>query len=373
MSQNKLRQEIQFTMKVLSIIVFCLFSVNSVFANPTTPSTSQPINIVEEKNKLEQEENQTEKEDDKKEFDYEYKIELLVFAYVNTGEENSEMWRNPPRPDFSHYQVPYQTTKHDIEEGLKTDTIDKDLNTDTGEELKNKYTFLDIEDENVSDLKSIIQKMKINGHYRTLQHLVWQQKVLEEDAQDIFYLQGNTSFLTEDIKNSEMFNKTKGLGSQTETTSPDISALNNTVQKMDLPSDQKLQQGEKEFEGTIHIYRSRFLHIKTDLWLSEYSQNDAGICLESESFDVIEQESSSPLMPVNKEQTNIAHSEHDHLTSYTKLTNFQLNQHRRLRSSELHYLDHPRFGLLIKFTRVEKPKITTEVEINTGTPSQASN
>lgn len=331
---------------LVSLIVFFL-STNLLAANQqkashgnsieSKASLESPINLLEEKQKLEDLaiDNQnieinslnaepSEGEEPVDSFESLYKIELLVFAYVNTGEENSEIWRNPSRPKFEEFQIPLIT--NDATEALKSPADNTPI--DSLLTKKNNYIFLNPDDDGVSDFTSIMRKMKINGHYRTLQHKIWQQKVLEESAQDFFYIEGGEKYLS--FEDAEFL----------ETQQNNLAVIKPNENNASESQAQK-ERGQSELIGTLQIYRSRYLHIRTNLWFSEFAENDAGLCFENGTdTDINEEQITQPLVK-----------------SYTALTNFRLVQHRRMRSSELHYLDHPRFGLLIKFTRIEKPQI----------------
>lgn len=331
-----------------SLLLLTFILSNHLVAAPQQKATTlTPINLLEEKQTFEalaidnqmieqntSSESLVEGEENAESDDsYEslYQIELLVFAYVNTGDENSEIWRNPSRPSFAEFQTLNETNNDTGEENSETE-----LTTNTPLQQKNNYIFLNPEDENVSEFTSILRKMKINGHYRTLQHKIWQQKVLEEAANDFFYLEGGNKYLSFEQSNFEHNNLE----------SSNLENNNLNTQDSTEPS-----LGQSELIGTIHIFRSRYLHIRTDLWFSEFVENDAGLCLESDSFDSTESIDSNKNLQTQADQT--------HTPTYTALTNFHLKERRRMRGGELHYLDHPRFGLLIKFTRIEKPETAT--------------
>lgn len=78
----------------------------------------------------------------------------------------------------------------------------------------------------------------------------------------------------------------------------------------------------KAIEGSIRISRNRFLHVDVDLLYRETG-------------------SSAPLL-FGGEKTAAPMS-------------FRLQQSRRINSGELHYFDHPAFGLLVKLTPYEIP------------------
>lgn len=104
-----------------------------------------------------------------------------------------------------------------------------------------------------------------------------------------------------------------------------------------------------ELQGTLTVGISRFLHVQTDLWLSEFSTDqyqDAayGIQLPREPRDSSEQAGND----WDVEQTE-PHGELAPPAYRVNQVNV-LRQKRRMRSGELHYLDHPRVGALIKIT-----------------------
>lgn len=96
-----------------------------------------------------------------------------------------------------------------------------------------------------------------------------------------------------------------------------------------------------ELDGTINISRSRFLHFKTDLWFTEFTSKY--------------QQASIPLT------VNLSP---DSAKKYPALVNWESNRgkylpvhahrmvhSRRMRRSTLHYIDHPRFGILIQIEK----------------------
>lgn len=104
-----------------------------------------------------------------------------------------------------------------------------------------------------------------------------------------------------------------------------------------------------ELQGTLTLGVSRFLHVQTDLWLSEFTTNSY-----QESPYVIQ------LPPEPQEQAEMANRTWDSETLesdeevaepvYRVNQVITLRQKRRMRSGELHYLDHPRLAALIKIT-----------------------
>lgn len=115
-----------------------------------------------------------------------------------------------------------------------------------------------------------------------------------------------------------------------------------------------------ELEGTISISVERYLHINTNLWFSTFTGNVGG---DETPWPVL------PTIPVSLAETQTPDlfaapsfnynfslgREFQALTGnqYLVERTVTLRQHRRMRSNELHYVDHPLLGLLIKISPYE--------------------
>ena len=106
-------------------------------------------------------------------------------------------------------------------------------------------------------------------------------------------------------------------------------------------------------DGTVKVTRGRFLHVALDLLFSTTQRNDQVALSNTED---------PALTPTS-------------VTSAYQNFTYRLHQTRRMRSKEIHYVDHPKFGVLILATPY-KPAAdapaTAEEEFNTGgsTPDQ---
>lgn len=86
-------------------------------------------------------------------------------------------------------------------------------------------------------------------------------------------------------------------------------------------------------EGTVRVVLSRYLHLETDLWLGEFTQTEAPAATGLESVVILEDGTRvvEPA-PVWFEPTRL----------------IRMQESRRMRSKELHYLDHPSLGVISK-------------------------
>ncbi len=120
----------------------------------------------------------------------------------------------------------------------------------------------------------------------------------------------------------------------------------------------------QELEGYIQLSRSRYLHIETNIWLSQFGfaqEEDYGRWLSlperPSPFREIVVENISPENQTFswQENNNGAYENTSTQSSYIVRSIEQLQQKRRMRSGEIHYIDHPAFGLLIQLTPIEAP------------------
>ena len=123
-----------------------------------------------------------------------------------------------------------------------------------------------------------------------------------------------------------------------------------------------------ELEGTIKLSVERYLHVQTDLWLSRFINAAAS---DEPNWNTL------PKVPVQELYKTKATKDFfidtsqtlqflDQQDSFGFIEQRQyrvektvvMRQDRRMRSSELHYIDHPLFGALVKVTPYEVAFVT---------------
>jgi len=95
---------------------------------------------------------------------------------------------------------------------------------------------------------------------------------------------------------------------------------------------------QPELEGSIRLHKGRYLHIEAHLVLGQY-QLGAQQPIDS--------------TPTENLSTNLPPLPLDDEIPVQALEVYELKESRRMRSGELHYLDHPRLGVLIQVHRVD--------------------
>lgn len=139
-----------------------------------------------------------------------------------------------------------------------------------------------------------------------------------------------------------------------------------------------------ELEGSITLNLSRYLHLGTHLWLTQFEPNfgqppqgwpDLPLAPDASGKDLTGKMSKEqPLL--GSEPQNGGGTAWDRFTQTSTMPGFlqedylpkrivAMTQQRRMRSEELHYLDHPLFGLIIEIKPYERPKPDTGDELAT--------
>ncbi|MGM0541920.1 MAG: CsiV family protein [Pseudomonadota bacterium] len=145
--------------------------------------------------------------------------------------------------------------------------------------------------------------------------------------------QGSTSLSTTGKSPLFIDNANKSLGSVAQKISKNYRILfhqawsQNAVDSQNAPTVliEKVQQGGTQMMGTIKLYKTRFAHIEVDL---EFEKAIPAKVLE-------------------------AFIENQRLASQSLPSHwrFNLNEARKIKEGELHYIDHPLFGVLIQLHR----------------------
>ncbi len=99
--------------------------------------------------------------------------------------------------------------------------------------------------------------------------------------------------------------------------------------------------GHQELEGSIALSVGQYLKIQTNLWLTQFAPPGTPV---TEAWPAL------PPVPNTL-------SENDSNQNYVIKRVVKVNQERSMRSNEVHYLDHPLLGVIIKIVPYEADKL----------------
>lgn len=151
-------------------------------------------------------------------------------------------------------------------------------------------------------LHGVANRLKKSGRYRILQHIAWRQPVVDKTNSQPILIRAGRDF-------SELFPERAFRPIEFSDTLTDIEKQNLTT-------------AVRELDGTINIVIGRYIHLYTDLVYRLPRSNP------TELRDAL-----------NRDQI---------------LVDYSIKSHRRMRSRELHYIDHPLVGVLIEATPIEE-------------------
>jgi hypothetical protein len=103
-----------------------------------------------------------------------------------------------------------------------------------------------------------------------------------------------------------------------------------------------------ELEGTLTLSRSRYLHVATDLWYTTFEPR--GVNRQPGMEGYTEDPTAGIPGELLTEYPELVQVERQRGQFYPARTHI-MAQSRRMRSDELHYVDHPLFGMVIRVNR----------------------
>lgn len=259
-----------------------------------------------------------------------YQIELIIFEYTNTRNAETENW--PQQPGLPEKDLTLELM--DSRTMLVPDWFPE------------AFQLLDQEELLLTTEYNLIRNSR---QRRPLLHIGWRQSTHSKNESIPVRIHGHKAY---SIQPESAADETINLGSFLED-------FLGQKEEIDKNEDQGIElniEALNQIEGTITLSRARYLHVWTDLIYripSEYLIVDPP---NTESFDL--------------ESTNV-----DTLNTFEQpLVSFRLQEHRRMRSKEIHYIDHPLFGIIVLATPFELPEPPEELpesqnESPTATPS----
>jgi len=106
-----------------------------------------------------------------------------------------------------------------------------------------------------------------------------------------------------------------------------------------------------ELEGSIRLSIARYLHLDAQLYLREFEANQSNNQTRVPGYnELLGQQSSSTVVTQGSQVTPNPSLALLGFRQYRVSSIIPLKQSRRMRSGDLHYIDHPRFGILIQLT-----------------------
>ncbi|MEZ9565652.1 peptidoglycan binding protein CsiV [Vibrio artabrorum] len=232
-----------------------------------------------------------------------FDIEVIIFKRAVDAEKVNESWPNT-LPKISLENVgAFQDTQYRAKKGVKMLPY--------------------------SEYKLTPQKDKLRQHagFEVLFHKAWRQGDQGKSSAPIFHIQAGKDF-------SKDFNpdgSQKGASAKTE---------------VDGFKEETIDKPLYELDGKLQIYVQHYLYAETTLDLKAPSVREVTLKEPQIELD----------SPVSGAESNVQVGNLTEISPTVEveefLKSYRMNQKRRMRSTETHYLDHPLFGMVIQVRRV---------------------
>lgn len=233
-----------------------------------------------------------------------FDIEMIVFKRAVDPEKTAEVWPNSlPAINFNNVGY-FQSTEYAKNKGV---------------------TFLSPKDFQLNDS---LEKLNKHAGFEVLLHKVWRQGDQGKAAAPKFRIRAGKDF-------SQSFNQD---GSQK------VSFTDMTDANGEALTEQTIDKPLYQLDGVIQVYVQHYLFFEAQLDLKAPGVRD--VVLEDKQIELTESESNDTVQIGNLEEISPTIQVEEFLKSY------RLDQKRRMRSSETHYIDHPLMGIIIQVRRV---------------------
>jgi hypothetical protein len=201
--------------------------------------------------------------------------------------------------------------------------------------------------EDKRQLNDMAKRIKRSSKLHLLLHIAWQQPTLDrEHAVPVYLVDGMTDPLPVETP-METIEATKENGG----TSAAVNPLPLTPQYA-TEEDAQVGPPNPEFAGTVTLSVERYLHIATDLVYRRPVTQHMPIPISNLDlwYDRPYPSLQEPQGPAYQQ------------ISWQAIRGFRLKESRRMRSTEIHYLDHPFMGMVVVITPVELPEPAEHIQ-----------
>ena len=125
----------------------------------------------------------------------------------------------------------------------------------------------------------------------------------------------------------------------------------NEIEKLDVLASlqkQKTIQDLYEIDGNLLIYVERYLYVDGQLIVRTETEKEVSVIPHSVLANQDIDDSNLPTAEIVDQESVVNHN----VKTETAVTETLFDQKRRLRSEEIHYLDHPLFGVIVQIRKI---------------------
>ncbi len=306
-----------------------------------------------------------------------YAVEIIVFERTSEIGRNAEAWPAEPGlpkladalelsvegmapeeleagPREGNDDESQPGAQEDTQVGAATETIPETEDVAASPRLLPRaFQLIAPEELRLTDAWKSLEK---SGAYRPLLHIGWVQPGFPAEEARLVHVRNDNAALGAITVNADA-DAAAGEGTPEETV-PTFDGGVGDAPSLSSRIDFARDPSRVALDGTLRVHRARYLHVQADLLYYRPVEGDGG----------------APPSNLNDPATIPAPDSSDtayieQLLAEEDVTPrlFRLTESRRMRSRELHYLDHPLFGVLVEAWPVELPELPAEAPLPTET------
>ena len=188
----------------------------------------------------------------------------------------------------------------------------------------------------------IISKVSRESGVKPIVHLTWQQNIQDKRNAKPMRIFGGRNFAKQFEYHGQQVNVQNKMANNPQS---EYAALASSFQA-------PVREPVWEFDGNLNIYLNHYLYIEHDFALRK----------ETQKMMDVNQSSNSQYATIDVQGKQV-------MSPFLKA--ISLKQHRRVKSGELHYFDHPQMGIVMQIRRMDQP--TSVRPLDLSVPRPASN
>ncbi|KOO16812.1 hypothetical protein AKJ18_01705 [Vibrio xuii] len=236
-----------------------------------------------------------------------FDIEVIIFKRAVDAEKTAESWPN-------------DLPKIDLERAGSF--------SDTNYRSKKGVQMLPY---SAYKLNGEVEKLRRHAGFQVLMHKAWRQGDQGRFGAPTFHIQAGKDFSNKFNQDGSMIGSNSG------------------TQALEGIQEESIPKALYQLDGKLQIYVEHYLYADVELDLKAPSVRD--VIIEENKPEVLDQELSSDDQVV---QVGLMEDVTPTVRTEEFLKSYRLDQKRRMRSTETHYLDHPLLGMIIQVRRVNQ-------------------
>lgn len=300
-----------------------------------------------------------------------YAVEIIVFERTSEIGRNAEAWPAEPglpkladalelsiegmAPEELEAVPPDETRDADQTETQDSTQAETEASAARPGLLPRAFQLIPPEELRLTDPWKSLEK---SSAYRPLLHVGWIQPGFPAEEARLVHVRNDNAALGTISMNADSGAEATD-GSAAEETVPTFDGGAGDAPTLSSRIDLARDPSQVALDGTLRVHRARYLHVEADLLYYRPLDGDGNTPAATDDPSTI----SAPDSP------DTAFIEQLLAEEDVAPRLFRLTESRRMRSRELHYLDHPLFGVLVEAWPVELPEAPPPEESAGGQPT----